>query len=365
MQELIYYGVSSSATLYKDNGESVSWFNVTNITTGSSISQSQFNLYSGSVLLASLPTTNTNYYVYELLPTAGNELSNIALFETTASIETGSFVQLGVVIDADSALPQIVRDNTFIKFMGVTQSVSGAYISGSLDNIPTSFYQFVTSSDVYELYISSSGARISKIELFDNYSSTVYPTFVTGSTNRDIAANIRMNRLNGWYTLKYTIIPNIYKYISTISSNYSNTLGNYPIFPGYSDGLTSSFYYITDNTEALDYINLSGSQLPTSYIYEFTVPSSHSIEVGVGGWAYTTASLVLDYTASLSITSISASVSTSLFTTTSFNIPITASFTGSDDYTYIISSSINYTGSFLDDMIETYLKYAEAVGLTP
>ncbi len=223
MQELIYYGVSSSATLYKDNGESVSWLGVTNITTGSNISQSQFNLYSGSILLASLPTDNTNYYVYELLPTAGNVLSNIALFEGTASIETGSFVQLGIIIEADDNLPQIVRDNTFIKFMGVTQSISGAYISGGIDNIPTSFYQFVTSSDTYELYISSSGARVSTIELFDNYSSTVYPVFVTGSTNNDIGANIRMNRLDGWYTIKYTIIPNIYKYISTISSNYTTT----------------------------------------------------------------------------------------------------------------------------------------------
>jgi hypothetical protein len=145
---------------------------------------------------------------------------------------------------------------------------------------------------------------------------------------------------------------------TTLATQYSNNLGGYPILPGISDGLTSSYFYIANDTLSINYIYYSGSQLPSSYQSSFRVPTSHSYEIGLSGWYYVSSSYTLNYTASLIIDAVSASITTPIYSGVGVSAALSASFTGSNNTTYVITASIEYGGNYYDEL----LKYAEAVG---
>ncbi len=137
-----------------------------------------------------------------------------------------------------------------------------------------------------------------------------------------------------------------------ISASFSDNLGGLPMLSG-------SYYRITDTDIPFTYLNLTGTGSTMPYSVKFAASDNHVYEVAIEGLL--TGSLSeLNYTSSLEIIEVSASVSGTIWDGVGSSVGLIAYFTGSEYSTYRIIGSLEYNGS----LYETYLKYAEAVGLT-
>ncbi len=137
-------------------------------------------------------------------------------------------------------------------------------------------------------------------------------------TTLETASLLEINR--GWQ-VELNGTPTI------VSASFYDNLFGFQIVPGLTDGLTGSYYSVIDTTIPLTYIYKTGSI--SEYNAIFRASENHNYDVGIGGWTYTTGSDSLDYTSSLDIIEISASVSASLYSAVGYNTPLSASFSSS------------------------------------